>query len=99
MKHTKGEWDKRKTYYIGFNSERCYFSDIHENVITNSKLICKVWGKTKEECTEYAKLIASAPELLKALQELHHASWEKGCSAQLSEELKKAKQAIKKATE
>ena len=40
----------------------------------------------------------SYSELLEALQELHHASWEKGCSAQLSEELKKAKKIIKKIT-
>jgi len=50
--------------------------------------------ETPEQLEKHARLIASAPELLEALERLHSAAWEKGCSAILSEELKAARAAI-----
>ena len=54
---------------------------------------------SKEEMKANAKLIAAAPELLKALQGLIKQIGNEHCSEFMDKPLEKAEQAIKKATE
>lgn len=79
MKHTKGawNWDERPFY----NEKDKQFASIvfaEGTADEPSGADCcpddfspaLVFGKTKEECEANAKLIAAAPEMLKALQDV-----------------------------
>ena len=62
MKHTKGPWEVRKRY-----------SGMPEVVNEQGKLLTMVVGIPEAEVN--ARLMAKAPEMLKALQELMQPSW------------------------
>ncbi len=119
-KHTQGKWSKRaKSHLTDFNvhvfpiikNEKA--APIYRNAIATTPphyhggiLIANAYGKTKEQCEANAKLIASAPELLKALNEIIECAAltcpddnDKQYYSLDVEEIERAKQAIKKATE
>ena len=95
-KFTKGEWKSLKT---GLN-ETCIFSDIdmeHILKITHNEV-------SKMESDANAKLIAAAPEMFNALEELlaqvkQFTAGDIGEQDYFRDEISNAKKAIKKATE
>lgn len=78
-----------RPWRINFRAE-IYGGDVHNG--DGATKICKVYSPYNED----KLLICYAPELLKALQELHAAAWENGCSALLSDELATAARLIEK---
>ena len=92
MKHTKGEWGISKHYY-GYK------------ILIDGNKIADVWNKresyavTEEEALANAKLIASAPELLKALNLIQEYINKMGVVSIAMTTIKNtANKAIKKAT-
>ena len=74
MKHTKGEW--KVGTYVGITDMSLHTNETvyWQNVITTKKwhtyIIAKCLLKDKDELQANTKLIAAAPELLKALIKL-----------------------------
>lgn len=88
-KHTKGEWKARN------NDNYCLvYSELHGGIT-----LCNHEGKHKEEHEANAKLIAAAPDLLEALQDLVSDYEFAGDYRNMGALVSKAKAAIKKATE
>jgi hypothetical protein len=90
MNHTQGPWD-----YESFA--------LSEEIVSNDKVIATVYSRHctfPEEMRANARLIAAAPDLLEALQELYHLidSAHDGERVFTTEMQKKAKAAIAKAT-
>ena len=86
-------------YYVTGSKERVYHN-IKEEVTYRTIALLYNKDLTKSEIEEYAQLIASAPELLDALQNLVSIfdSEAQSIYAFADEDIKKAKRAIKKAT-
>ena len=95
MKHTKGEWevDKDATHcnYDCVNSSMAY------RVKTDDWDIAAVWKDADGDCEANANLIAAAPELLEALQDVLTVFEERETAIPVSTQIK-IEQAIKKAT-
>ncbi len=72
MKHTQGNWEAMRNMYVLKNRS----VEIPVRVKTYSVAIVR--GLTMEEAEANAKLIASAPRLLEALQEV--LAYEKRCA-------------------
>lgn len=90
MKHTKGPWD----FFSGMGG---WYINSKEG-----KTVADAYGENKEEAKANAKLIAAAPDLLEALQDI--VAYENRCRAKgdpaISDHwLDKCTDAIKKATE
>jgi hypothetical protein len=99
MKHTKGEW-KTKSFW---HKKLIPAISISTKEINICWIRFDVWAKRKEEAEANAKLIAAAPDLLEALQEIKR-KLEVLQAVQLLSVFQKAiltnvKEAIKKATE
>ncbi len=96
-KHTPGEWVVSKTYLDGSSSTVITRVSAPDKGTT----ICDIWGMNTEEGKANAKLIAAAPELLGALQELVKTfnPYNQAMYRFAFEQIKQAEQAIKKATE
>ena len=63
-KHTQGEWVVSETYLDG-----CFSTVITKVSAPEERyIICDVWDMDTEEGKANAKLIAAAPDLLKALE-------------------------------
>ena len=63
-KHTQGEWVISETYLDG-----CFSTVITKETATGERnIICDIWDMDTEEGRANAKLIAAAPDLLKALE-------------------------------
>ena len=85
-KHTKGEW------YMGVKSGKVYSKD------NSTNMSIQVECDTKEERNANAKLIASAPDMLEALQSLIR-NMESKDHRPTPLTIRMANNAIKKATE
>lgn len=70
MKHTPGKWEFDGPHTVaGAPNSRCF--SIHRNGVSVAAVIFNpVDGDDVEQCRQDARLIAAAPELLEALQEL-----------------------------
>lgn len=82
MKHTEGEWFASGTEVVSMPSQ--------------VKISNQISGENYEKAKANAKLIAAAPDLLKALSDLYNSI--DSCVELTPDVLLKAKQAIKKAT-
>ncbi len=101
MKHTKGIWRYSEVFK--------HITTSKKGIIKGSKGICDIvsFNKSDDEIRANAKLIAAAPELLKALSKIYKSwdNWELEVSKKDKDSCndmyklwKEAKQAIKKAT-
>jgi peroxiredoxin len=95
-KHTPGPWTaKEALQYKGIG----WSSSIH----ANDEFLTDSWGDTKQQAEANARLIAAAPDLLKALQWLLEDADDRGeirdDDGELYDDWKNAIAAIKKAQE
>jgi hypothetical protein len=96
-KHTKGEWKVDSTSKIC--NYDCVTSEMAYQVKTDDWDIAAVWKDAEGDCEANAKLIAAAPELLKALNKMNVALTGHDIEPDQEDAFESMRIAIKKATE